>query len=658
MASTTTATTPIIRIRVDSIDPDPQQPRFEWDLPDAKAELEELGASLVVQGQLDPVTVSPHPDKPGRFLLENGERRLRAAKLKGIEALDAIVLSPEQRASREARLLAQLAHNSGRRLTKREQAHAFQKLRVFGMTQDEIAAAAGVGKSTVGDLLAMAEAPEAVKPLFEEGVLTAAAAPIVRQLAELPAAKVKEIIEYAEQDMDWEDAVDDGKSVPVKAVKRAIEEAIDECLVALEPGSDVYARYRGPKATIKGKLYALDDAKARTIVQQVREDKARQGAKESAPAKRELSADELRYREQRRKENEKARQRNALRRLQFEAVSAKLPSALDQRWQLFVIRYLCEEMHQDALRNITSALGIPSEKTSRGSYREYTPAIATHAEQLNLDGRTRLIVQLLLAPDLYASPYGSGGPKRLSEAAKLAGVQLPTKLPKAEESRPAGSGEKAQRSRNVTEAEARAYWNAGPSATCPSCGYPGKRHPLAHAQDCRAFDFAAPAPTASVRKPAAEVLSPFLRSRLGKKLLKKPIDAWPNDEVLRTLEFARAQLAKFDDRKAYPDAHLPLGVGSANRLSREQTFLGGAERNDAVLDIRELTGAAEVRGLLKPPKAKDIDRSAVQAAIEHEEKIVVESELDDDAEGDLFIDETAEDLWDAEESEEATHAEA
>ena len=69
------------------IDEDPNQPRTEFDA-EAMAELTE---SVKLRGVLQPVSMRKHPTQPGRYMLNHGARRLRAAKAAGLTEIPAYV---------------------------------------------------------------------------------------------------------------------------------------------------------------------------------------------------------------------------------------------------------------------------------------------------------------------------------------------------------------------------------------------------------------------------------------------------------------------------------------------------------------------------------------------------------------------------------------
>src|SRR5215212_3943367 len=77
-------------IPTELIDTNPRQPRTSFDEP----HLHELAESVRARGVLQPILVRPLPG--GRYELVAGERRLRAAKLAGLERLPAVVRTTEE----------------------------------------------------------------------------------------------------------------------------------------------------------------------------------------------------------------------------------------------------------------------------------------------------------------------------------------------------------------------------------------------------------------------------------------------------------------------------------------------------------------------------------------------------------------------------------
>lgn len=75
------------QLDIASIDPDPNQPRKQFD----EDKIKELADSIQEHGLQQPVGVRPNPDQAGRYLLSFGERRLRACSLLGWSKIPAVI---------------------------------------------------------------------------------------------------------------------------------------------------------------------------------------------------------------------------------------------------------------------------------------------------------------------------------------------------------------------------------------------------------------------------------------------------------------------------------------------------------------------------------------------------------------------------------------
>src|SRR4051812_36343684 len=76
-----------VLIALDLIDEDPAQPRCEF----AEEALRELAATIAERGVKQPISVRPHPETPGRWIINFGARRVRASRLAGKEVVPAFV---------------------------------------------------------------------------------------------------------------------------------------------------------------------------------------------------------------------------------------------------------------------------------------------------------------------------------------------------------------------------------------------------------------------------------------------------------------------------------------------------------------------------------------------------------------------------------------
>jgi ParB family transcriptional regulator, chromosome partitioning protein len=144
------------------IDPNPHQPRQNFD-PEA---LEALAASIRVHGILQPLVVT----KTGaRFELIAGERRLRAAKLAGLDAVPVIVRSFDEQQKLELALIENIQRAE---LNPMELATAYRKLMdQFNLTYDAIGSRVGRDRSTVANTVRLLGLPlEAKRALVEQKI--------------------------------------------------------------------------------------------------------------------------------------------------------------------------------------------------------------------------------------------------------------------------------------------------------------------------------------------------------------------------------------------------------------------------------------------------------------------------------------------------------
>ncbi len=136
----------LIQVETGKIDADPRQPRKSFE----EKDLLDLGNSMLLEGQKYPIRVHLLPD--GRYQVIGGERRLRAARLKGIPLLYVQIEASKQ--TEIDLIIDQLTENlTNKRLTLIEMAAAFQKLSEEGLTYKQIAEKVHVSEGTVSRAL-------------------------------------------------------------------------------------------------------------------------------------------------------------------------------------------------------------------------------------------------------------------------------------------------------------------------------------------------------------------------------------------------------------------------------------------------------------------------------------------------------------------------
>jgi ParB family chromosome partitioning protein len=158
-----------IRVLVDSIEPNPWQPRREFDV---KA-LDSLAASLLQDGVLQPLVVSPHPFIENKYFVIAGERRLRAAKIAGLKTVP--VSLKKLNLETDDQLRVALVENIQRSdLNVIEEGKAYRSLiDRFGYSQEECAKKLGKDRITVTNALRILNLPEEIHQDLINGRITA-----------------------------------------------------------------------------------------------------------------------------------------------------------------------------------------------------------------------------------------------------------------------------------------------------------------------------------------------------------------------------------------------------------------------------------------------------------------------------------------------------
>jgi ParB family transcriptional regulator, chromosome partitioning protein len=144
----------VLAVPVDRVARNPSQPRATFD----DAQLGELAASIAVHGVLQPIVVRELAD--GGYELIAGERRLRAARLAGLETISAIVRDTDDaETSLELALIENLQRED---LNAIETARAYRELiDRFGLTHEAVARQVGKSRVAVSNSLRLLDlAPE------------------------------------------------------------------------------------------------------------------------------------------------------------------------------------------------------------------------------------------------------------------------------------------------------------------------------------------------------------------------------------------------------------------------------------------------------------------------------------------------------------------
>ena len=152
-------------IAVSSIVPNTHQPRAQFD----EEPLDALADSIGRVGVLQPILV--RQIEPDRFELIAGERRWRAAKRAGLQAIPALVRSAADQESLEEALVENLHRED---LNPLEEAAAFLQLQQdFGLTQQAVANRVGRSRAAVTNATRLLQLPGEVQELIASRRLSA-----------------------------------------------------------------------------------------------------------------------------------------------------------------------------------------------------------------------------------------------------------------------------------------------------------------------------------------------------------------------------------------------------------------------------------------------------------------------------------------------------
>lgn len=246
-------------IPVDSIVPNPQQPRTHFD----EEALTSLAESISEVGLLQPIVVR---ESDHGYILVAGERRLRAAKRAGLGEIPAVIRAVDDDAGS---LVQALVENVQREdLTPLEEAAAYQQmLDDFDMTHAAIAERVGKSRSAISNALRLLGLPPGIQVMVESGTLSAGHARALLGTADRAYA---EHIARRAADEGWsvrqvEEAVRSreqptaGERLPTVREIRPVEIIELEQRLTEQLGTKVAIDYRSKKGKLQISFASLDE---------------------------------------------------------------------------------------------------------------------------------------------------------------------------------------------------------------------------------------------------------------------------------------------------------------------------------------------------------------------------------------------------------------
>ncbi len=225
-------------VPVELVEANPLQPRSSVD----PAALRELADSILQYGVLQPLVVEAHE---GRFRLVAGERRLRAARLAGLERVPVVVrpVGPD-RERLELALVENLQRND---LAVLDEARAFNRLcDEFGLTQEQVAQRVGRSRPAVANTIRLLQAVPEVQAALDSQRISSAHARTLLAIGD-PLLQARALEQILSRDLS------------VRETERLVSRLINRPSPVQKPGP----------TPVSAELSALADAIARRLATRV-----------------------------------------------------------------------------------------------------------------------------------------------------------------------------------------------------------------------------------------------------------------------------------------------------------------------------------------------------------------------------------------------------
>ena len=165
---------PYQMLPIHKVEPNPNQPRRDFD----PEELQSLAESIGTHGVVQPLTVRELDS--GYYQIVAGERRWRAARMAELREIPAVIIEADDKKVMELALIENLQRQD---LNPVEEAQGYQTLMdEYGLTQEETAQRVGKSRPAVANMLRLLALNADVLELVRQGKLSAGHARAVAAL--------------------------------------------------------------------------------------------------------------------------------------------------------------------------------------------------------------------------------------------------------------------------------------------------------------------------------------------------------------------------------------------------------------------------------------------------------------------------------------------
>jgi ParB family transcriptional regulator, chromosome partitioning protein len=154
----------VAEVALADLRPNPEQPRRDF----KESTLRELADSIRDKGVLQPVLAEA--DGRGGYIIVAGERRVRAARLAGLDRIPVVI---RQFSAQEKLEIALIENVQREDLSPLEEARAYKRLmEIADLSQEQIAQKVGKDRSTVANAIRLLKLPEDAQAALDEGTLS------------------------------------------------------------------------------------------------------------------------------------------------------------------------------------------------------------------------------------------------------------------------------------------------------------------------------------------------------------------------------------------------------------------------------------------------------------------------------------------------------
>lgn len=182
-----------LELALNLIDEDPNQPRQENNPGFSRSSLKELAATIEQRGVKTPISVRENPNSNGRYIINHGARRFRAARMAKRDTIPAFVDEDYLEADQ---VIENLQRNA---LTAREIADFIGRELAKGMKKSSIAKAIGKSNAFVSQHVTLLDLPEPIAQVFKNG--RASDVTVINELVKLHKKHPDEVIAWLNDEL-------------------------------------------------------------------------------------------------------------------------------------------------------------------------------------------------------------------------------------------------------------------------------------------------------------------------------------------------------------------------------------------------------------------------------------------------------------------------